>query len=689
VLMKTRKQDTTKLIFFTLSVFLFALLFSAISVSAQYTKEKILNNGNDNNRMVWVIMGDGYTSLEIDDFHNDVDLVMDEFFKASPWNEYKGFINVYRIDVISKESGADHPSGGIYVDTAMDATYETYGIDRLLTVGDAKALEIASSVPSFDAVMIIVNDETYGGSGGTTIVFSNHEKAGRIALHEAGHLIGNLADEYETPYPGYPEGDSEPNVTYQTEFENIPWKDWIEPGTPLPTSDSDKGYGVGVYEGARYLSTGIYRPDHNCTMRSLGAQNCQICAEALIINLYNYVDPIDNYSPDEEDVFLSAGTASSEFKIDLMNSYSKDTAISWEIDGAILEDEDSTTLSVDYSTLRKGTHRVKVSVADYTSLVKNDPQGLLFSSRTWNIEKESKSGVISGRVLNAVSTLGLAGVVIGDEGGNFSTTTNEDGSYLLSLIDEGTYTIVAAAERYDTDTVSEIGVVDGKEITVNFTLNPLYATYSLSGKISGNITEGITVHLQKGAEIYLSSTTEADGSYLFNGLEGGSYTVIPDINNYLFIPSRHDLTLSDEDLSEINFTAQSEACPAEATLEDEDPSQLDPLREFRNRVLAKNKTGKHYTALYYKHAHELAGHIIGHEEIREGSLELILRIMPYITALTEGEEVVMETELLEDMDEFLDSLEPYASPALKRTMKKLRKDMRNEKIMKKFSVISQ
>ncbi len=146
------------------------ILLFACPLHASYVVEKIYDHGSDNNRLVWVIMGDGYTSREIDMYHQDVNAIFETIFSTLPWKSYKTFINVYRIDVVSLESGADHPSRNLYVDTALDATYDTYGISRLLTVNDAKAFEIASHIPLFDAVMIIVNDPQYGGSGGATIV---------------------------------------------------------------------------------------------------------------------------------------------------------------------------------------------------------------------------------------------------------------------------------------------------------------------------------------------------------------------------------------------------------------------------------------------------------------------------------------------------------------------------------------
>lgn len=686
--MKTKLRKNIKGLYFSGLVFLLVLFLNPCLILAQFMAEKIKDHGDDSNRMVWVIMGDGYTSLELDEFQQDVDRVINELLSVSPWMDYKDFINIYRIDVISDESGADHPASDIYVDTALDSTYDTYGISRLLTANDAKAFDIASSVPSFDAVIILVNDEEYGGSGGATIVLSNHEKAGRIVIHEAGHLIGSLADEYETPYPGYPEGDSEPNVTYQTEFEYIPWKDWIESGTPLPTPESGGEYEIGLYEGARYLSTGIYRPDHNCMMRSLGAPFCPICAEALVINLYNYVDPIDSYLPELNNVFMSSNYSVLEFKIELVNSYSESMGIGWEIDGVMQEKANENSLTVDVSTLKKGSHGVSVLVVDYTSLVRNDPQGLLFSSRTWNFEKESASGVISGRVANAINNQGIEGVQVELEGGEYSTTTELDGTFSLSPVSEGLYGIIAVRESYNTASKSNIRVNDGENTTVTISLDPLFSTYSISGQIIGDLKEEAIVNLRKGETILLSSKANADGSYSFNGMENGSYTVVPNTGEAVFTPPFYELTVEDADITGINFKAQAESCPAQVVLEEPSPS-LDLLRRLRNNVLAKNELGRKYTNLYYTHAPELTKLIIAHEEIREEVLEVILAIIPDLTSLVEGEGVNLRSEVVEDVEDLFATLASHASPGLKRTLKMMKKDMKNRKILKKFGITSQ
>ena len=369
--------------------FIFFLLYivAPSQVLSQFRTHKIIDNGSDFNKLVWVIMGDGYTESQLDDFHFDAIEVLFSVLLTPPWLNYISYLNVYLIDVTSDESGADHPYHEIYVDTALDASYSSHKTERLLMVDDAKALDVASLIPTFDMAMVLVNDDQYAGSSGSTVVISNHWLAGRIALHELGHFIGGLADEYENSRTVFPEGDLEPNLTCETERDKIPWNRWINPMTPLPTPDI-MSWVVGLFEGAIYMSTDIYRPRHVCMMRNILVPYCEVCTEAIILNIYNYVDPIRNYIPSESIVTFSPDEVL-QFKVTLERPLLHPLAVNWELDGHMLRGENRDTLYLDCSNLREGVHTLKVHVMDKTSLVRNDPHHLLSSSHTWIMKGNS------------------------------------------------------------------------------------------------------------------------------------------------------------------------------------------------------------------------------------------------------------------------------------------------------------
>lgn len=135
-----------------------ALIISTIALfpqllSAQYSHETVLNSGDPRTRTDIVILGDGYTASEQTLYRADVQALVQYMFSQEPFKEYQRYFNVHRIDVVSAESGVDHPERpgdgscgyfpdfyhtpmpGICKNTALDATYGN-GINtevRLLT----------------------------------------------------------------------------------------------------------------------------------------------------------------------------------------------------------------------------------------------------------------------------------------------------------------------------------------------------------------------------------------------------------------------------------------------------------------------------------------------------------------------------------------------------------------------------
>src|ERR1044072_6919570 len=256
--------------------------------------ETIINNGSSANRVDIVILGDGYTSSQMEKYRNDVQNAMTQFFNNEPFHEYRNFFNVHRIDVVSSQSGADHPERASFVNTALDATYNCSGIQRLICVNNGKVFTILGNSlnPSQrDIVIVIVNDPEYGGSGGSVAVTSTNVEVIELILHELGHSFGLLADEYGGPPPPACNNTIEPsaaNATKATDRATIKWNHWIDASTPIPTLSTLQGV-PGLYEGAVYCDAGLYRPTSGSRIRLLGRPYEPINTEQLIRRIYNFV----------------------------------------------------------------------------------------------------------------------------------------------------------------------------------------------------------------------------------------------------------------------------------------------------------------------------------------------------------------------------------------------------------------
>lgn len=370
------------------AVFLLLLLGSLQDVLGE-PAVKVVNNGNPANRVDVAILGDGYTAAEMGKYANDVQQLIQRLFAQEPFREYQRYFNVYRIEVISQESGADHPERNppIFRDTALDATYNCAGIQRLICVDDSKVHTTASNslTPTQrDLLLVLVNDPEYGGSGGAIAVASTHSAVVELVLHELGHSFGLLADEYGGPPPPSCNASVEPlepNATKRTQRPLIKWNYWIASSTPIPTLTTEPGI-PGLYEGAKYCDNGLFRPTYNSKMRSLDVPFEQINSEQLIKRSYNWVSPLDNSKPSRTTVRLRPGEKRT-FKVSTPKPLTHALSVTWLVDGQV----QGTTpkFILDSATLPIGTHTVEVIIEDTTPMVLSDPGELLTERRVWTV----------------------------------------------------------------------------------------------------------------------------------------------------------------------------------------------------------------------------------------------------------------------------------------------------------------
>ncbi|MGW8256666.1 MAG: M64 family metallopeptidase [Thermoguttaceae bacterium] len=353
---------------FLAPVFLSCLVcLICLARQAKAAFDTIVEHGPSSNRVNVFFLGDGYTATDIaagtynTHVQNYVNYMFANSVNSDPFYRYRNFFNLYKVNVVSNESGADEPQNGIYKDTALDATYRYDGVtDRLLYINSSKAYAalntaIAGSGKTAQIKFVTVNDTIYGGGGGSFAVYAGGNSSScEIALHENGHSFSNLADEYDyggsgTTYTG-PEP-SQVNVT--TDPSGSKWSQWL--GYNDPT-----GSVVGAYEGASYYKYGIYRPTANSKMRSLGVPFNAICREKIIQDIYSIVHPLDSYTSNVATLMDPL-----ELEVDRVD----DSVIStlWFVDGTpYTAADDLSSLNISSLNLASGHHTVSVRAYDPT-----------------------------------------------------------------------------------------------------------------------------------------------------------------------------------------------------------------------------------------------------------------------------------------------------------------------------------
>ena len=378
------------------------------------------------NRVDLLIMGDGYQAGEMADFVSDALNLESNFFAVTPYSVYKNYVNVSSLFTASQESGADHPpydascTGddrsccadmamlsdplvNTYVDTAFNARFCAFNIHRLALVDNGLVLA-AAAVPDWDHILVLLNDTTYGGAGGLLAVTSTHALAVDIARHEYGHSFTDLADEYDTPNPGFPACSDvnvatpacSVNVTDQTTRALIKWESWILGGTPVPTPETPINSAVvGLFEGGRYLATGMYRPrDSECLMHFLGKDFGEICSQAYVLKLYeggwgvpiSGIDPIEPGTESPAPGVIEIGANSSiTLSVELLEPVGGPPLdVIWLVDGAPVPG--ATSSSFEFSPPGSGSYLVEIRVEDVTAFVHPELVGTsLESSRQWTV----------------------------------------------------------------------------------------------------------------------------------------------------------------------------------------------------------------------------------------------------------------------------------------------------------------
>jgi hypothetical protein len=305
---------------------------------------KLHESGDPEQKLDLLIMGDGYAVSERGKFERDARRMLETLFATSPFKERQRDINVWGLVPPAAESGVSRPSQHIYRRSPLGATFDAFDSERYVLTFENKAFrDIAANAP-YDVVEILVNSATYGGGGIFGLystVAADSAWAPYIFVHEFGHHIAGLADEYYTSDVAYlPAADRvepwEPNATALLDPGSLKWKDLVERGTPIPTpwpkeeferytkeiqqrrreiravnrpeSEMDALFReeqrldtatlnrgpyagkVGAFEGANYEARGFFRPQTDCIMFTRdNVPFCAVCRRAIdqIIDLYS------------------------------------------------------------------------------------------------------------------------------------------------------------------------------------------------------------------------------------------------------------------------------------------------------------------------------------------------------------------------------------------------------------------
>lgn len=245
-------------------------------------------SGNATQKVDIVLLGEGYTADQRAKFENDCKVFATALFSKEPFKSYEKAFNIRGVWSPSAEQGATSPGENMWKSTAIGSSFYTLDMERYIMIDDFQRVrDVAASAP-YDLIYVLANTPKYGGGAlYNTYGISGADHpvhAANTYVHEMGHLLGALGDEYQggVSYDDIYPVSVEPWEQNLTTLVNFPtkqvWNNLMPKKSEIPTTKNQE---VGVYEGGGYVDKGVYRPAQDCLMRSRG-EYCPVCRELMV-----------------------------------------------------------------------------------------------------------------------------------------------------------------------------------------------------------------------------------------------------------------------------------------------------------------------------------------------------------------------------------------------------------------------
>lgn len=279
-----------------------AVALSSSAARAQ-TVTPLVTNGNSADKLDIVIVGDGFQSGNQAAFDTYVDNVLvNQVFTEGPLGETLSAFNIVRVNVDSVDGTLTQvDANGVVRDVTGDGIpdvrntalgYRYSGEHPRCWFEPADATDslttalLDSLVPQRDFTIVVLNEARGGGCRRGNTFGITIAESWLTSAHEAGHMVGNLCDEYIAGTAGMRtynwdnDGDGmidEPvcvNVT--SVLAPLKWSAWLDPATTVPTvfnaATMDGAATIGAFVGATTSTSGwdlgIWRASNNSRMNS-------------------------------------------------------------------------------------------------------------------------------------------------------------------------------------------------------------------------------------------------------------------------------------------------------------------------------------------------------------------------------------------------------------------------------------
>ena len=240
-----------------------------------YTLQKM---GNDKDNLVLLLLGDGYTQDQQQQFLREAREQLGRLMSLEPYSRLAHRINVYAVPAVSNQAGLSTEDTKLDTYFRLTILFETKSIGfRSDTDGEARVNAIKADLERrcldkgafVDNIHMFVNTDATVGSAGGIYSFSSGRAKDYAMAHELSHSVGKLGDEYGIDTKS-------PNVSTGSD---IKWKKMMGYRSIIAYENND---------GRVLIPTA-----RKCNMYLSEQPFCEVCRLALVRRMF-YTERIQN-----------------------------------------------------------------------------------------------------------------------------------------------------------------------------------------------------------------------------------------------------------------------------------------------------------------------------------------------------------------------------------------------------------
>ena len=260
-----------------------------------------------------VFLAEGFQADEAEAFFQAASELSLALFQHAPFDRLRPRMQVHAVMTPSNDSGIGLNKDGQALNTRFAVNPNALGMPRYALSMEDHAIRNAAMLVPYHSIVILTNSSDYHGSGifqTYAIAPAFHPRREFLLLHELGHSLAGLADEYFHDTPGYSGSDGriepyQPNITSQAGLQGLKWQHLVAEDTPIPTPWNQNAFMqnrqmstlaaephqsvIGAFQGANYSAEHYYRPALACIMLLDMGENhfCPVCQQAIVEQVYS------------------------------------------------------------------------------------------------------------------------------------------------------------------------------------------------------------------------------------------------------------------------------------------------------------------------------------------------------------------------------------------------------------------